>query len=131
MPRCLPVIVSVGVVILCSIPVLALEDSVQFRGMSRQSVTGRSAIVQPALGVVSILPHGESMTVELVVSPEATILEAERQMSLVDLVVEVWRVVAVEYVTDANRRVATRITLVASEREAPTPTAATGSMHPR
>jgi hypothetical protein len=131
MPRCIPVIVSVGVAILCSLPVLAHQDSVQFRGMSRQSVTGRLAIVQPALGVVSILPDGESTTVELVVSPEAIILEAERQMSLVDLVVEVGRVVAVEYVADANRRVATRITLVASEREAPTPTAATGSMRPR
>ena len=99
--------------------------------MSRQSVTGRLAIVQPALGLVSILPDGEATTVELVVPPEAIILEAERQMSLVQLVVEVGRVVAVEYVVDANRRVATRITLAASEREAPIPIAATGSTRPR
>ena len=131
MPRCLPQIVSVGVVILCSIPVLAREDSVQFRGMSRQSVTGRLAIVQPALGLVSILPDGEATTVELVVAPEAIILESDRKMSLVELVVEVGRVVAVDYVVDGNRRVATRITLAAVAGEAPTPTAATGSTRPR
>ena len=131
MPRCLPLIVSVGVAILCSLPVLAREDCVQFRGMSRQSVTGRLAIVQPTLGVVSIVPAGESTTVELVVSPEAIILETERQIALADLVVEVGRVVAVDYVVEGSRRVATLITIVASAGEAPTPLAATGSTRPR
>ena len=120
-------IVSVGVVILCGLPVLAGEDFVQFRGMSRLSATGRLAIVQPAMGLVSIVPVGESTTVELAVSPEAIILDAERQMTLVELVVEVGQVVAVDYLMEGSRRVATRITIVASAGEAPTPIAATGS----
>lgn len=99
--------------------------------MSRHLLTGRLAIVQPALALVSIVPEGESTTVELVVSPDAIILDAEQRMSLVELVVEVGRIVAVDYEVEGSRRVATRITIAASAEGAPTPIAATGSMPPR
>ena len=131
MPHCLPMIVSVGVAILCSLQVLAYEEFVQFRGMSRQSVTGRLAIVQPALGLIAIVPDGESTTVELVVSPAAIILDAERKVSLVDLVIEVGRSVAIDYDEVNSRRIATRITIAAAAEAAPPPPAATGSTPPR
>jgi hypothetical protein len=45
-------------------------------------VTGRLAIVQPALRLVSLVPDGELTVVELVVAPDAAILDADRILSL-------------------------------------------------
>lgn len=104
-------IVSGTIAIPCTMIDAAGQLSVQSAATADGSISGYLATVEPAQRRITLVPLGESRTVELHVADHAAIMHAERGLTLTELVVEVGRLVEVHYRQDGDRRIAERVTI--------------------
>ena len=107
-------IVSGTVAIPCTMIHGAEQLSVQSAATTDGSISGYLATVEPARRRITLVPIGESHTVELHVADRAAIVHAERGLTLTDLVVEVGSLVEVHYRQEGDRRIAERVTIQAA-----------------
>jgi hypothetical protein len=116
---CSLLILSVAALIPCTLRASSAAECVQSLPPTGGTVTGRLATVEPALRRITILPEGESATVELDLAPDATIVHlerADRELTLPALVIEVGSRVVIDYRLEGDRKIAARVTVEAFER---------------
>ena len=73
---------------------------------------------------MTLVPIGESITVELVIAERAEITHAEREITLPGLVMHVGSLVSVAYRFESGRRIAEVVTIEAPAGSATAPRAA-------
>ena len=90
---------------------VACEEFVQSSATDVRKIAGVLATVEPAARRITIVPAGESKTVELAMAERAQILSAEEPMTLRDLVLHVGSRVVVDYRDTGSGRVAEIVTV--------------------
>ena len=107
-------IVSVAAATIVSIGVAGAAGFVQTAEVAEATLTGRLATVEPARRRITMVPDGQSETVEFTVHADAEILQESDEVSLSVLVIEVGRRVDVNFRVVGGQRVAYKVTVAAA-----------------
>jgi hypothetical protein len=110
---------SALIIVLAALISAARVEAAVRRQAAGDALVGRLATVEPIIRRLTVVPEGEASLVEIFVAEDGEVRQGERRLTLSELVIEVGRRVTIRYRLDADRRIATRVTVEAAGSTTP------------